>query len=70
MRPYLLGFRRFGSGKAGVLQPVENLVRIHVITTRHLRNRDTANPRLRADHRFLVVAPVPTLPVRLPHTRP
>jgi len=52
------GFRRFRIRKPRVLQPVENLIYIHVIPTGYLRNRYTTDPSLRADHSLLVIAPV------------
>ena len=53
--------------KAGVLQPVENLIGVHIVTPRDLRNRNARKSRLCADHALLVVTPPPTLSP-LPHT--
>ena len=48
--------------KSRVLQPVENLIGIHIIATRNLRDRHARKPRLRANHTLLVIAPVPAQP--------
>ena len=55
---------------APVLQPIENKVRIHRITPRHLRNRHTRRHRLRTNLALLFVSPKPLLPPahRLPHS--
>ena len=60
------GFRWLRIRKAGLLQPVEHLVRVDIVPACDLRNRHTAHPRLRADHPLLVITPVPT-PAPLHH---
>jgi len=50
--------------KARILQPVENLIGVHIIATRNLRDRNARKPRLRANHALLVIAPVPAPPLR------
>ena len=47
--------------KSRVFQPVENLIGVDAIAPSNLRNRNARNPRLRADHTLLVIAPLPPL---------
>ena len=57
------------SRKIRILQPVEDLVGVDVIPPCDLTDGYTGEPRLRADHPFLVVAPIPA-PAPLRHPKP
>jgi len=53
---------RVTSRKSGILQPVENLIGVDIVTPGNLRNRNTWNTRLRTNHTLLADTPTPTLP--------